>query len=174
MIEYAGPFPSIRCECGKILIEKGFWYEWYGDVLHTIPSDKAEAKCKGPVAQLEARRNGIAEVAGSNPAGSTKIEWVDPMLCDPPHRITHHDKMCDLAYLFRIGGWDPEQPALIGYRNGERIQLVSGTHRWNAAVGVLKRIPVLMIDAEKLWGSQEWIDFLKNPPKAGSCTPEAE
>jgi ParB-like chromosome segregation protein Spo0J len=60
--------------------------------------------------------------------------------------VGRFDQVAELAHAFR-NGWDPEEPALVGYIRGNRIQLLSGTHRLAAALEVgLDRIPVVVWD----------------------------
>lgn len=57
--------------------------------------------------------------------------------------------MLDLANKFIISGWGDKQDALVGYpypgERSNKIQLLSGTHRWGAALlAGLSRIPVIV------------------------------
>lgn len=62
-----------------------------------------------------------------------------------PHKVTHPEKLDELTYIFQKWGWDRSKPALVGYRNGEHVQLLSGTHRAVAAFQAgLKHIPVVV------------------------------
>jgi hypothetical protein len=102
----------------------------------------------------------------------TEITWVTPWECAPPHRITHPEKYYELREQFaKTNRWGADQPALLGYKflPNEKIQLLSGSHRWQAALdGGLDFIPVAMVPYAYLvgiWGTDEWLDLIKNPPK---------
>jgi len=73
--------------------------------------------------------------------------WVSPWRCDPPHRISHPEKLDELTRLL-AKGWGKGHPALVGYPYGERIQLLSGSHRIVAAQRAhLKAIPLVLWSA---------------------------
>jgi hypothetical protein len=101
--------------------------------------------------------------------GLKKIEWIDPICCNPPHAITHWEFYCELVTTFRKEkGWRKGTGALIGHEwLFHRIQLISGSHRWAAAktVGIL--IPVVIYKYDELfniWGTEQWIEWINNPP----------
>lgn len=76
------------------------------------------------------------------------ITYIDPWLCEPPHRVTHANKLQYLLRCFSKSGWDNQKPALIGYWDDESVQLLSGSHRLVAArmAGIL--VPVVVWDRE--------------------------
>jgi hypothetical protein len=78
------------------------------------------------------------------------ILWVEPGLCDPPHKVSRENQVRKLSEQFSKNGWDADKPALIGYPLNHRIQLLSGSHRWAAAVDVLDRIPVIIKDYDEV------------------------
>lgn len=77
----------------------------------------------------------------------------------PPHKITHTEKLVELANSMEREGWKGD--ALVGYQWGtERIQLLTGSHRFVAALMArLKEIPVIVFPystIEKAWGTDSW------------------
>ncbi len=70
--------------------------------------------------------------------------WVKARACDPPHGVTHPDKMFLLYRQFHKHGWAENEPALVGYEIDRRIQLLSGSHRWEAARLADIYIPVVI------------------------------
>ncbi len=94
--------------------------------------------------------------------------WVDPSECDPPHRLTHEDRYWMLRESLSADGWKIEHPTLLGYRIMDRIQLISGTHRHAAAKDEQMKLPVAlkpMSEIERIWGTDEWLEWVKNPPR---------
>lgn len=94
------------------------------------------------------------------------IETLNPELCLPPHRITHWEKFEFLKSQLKKG-WKRGTPVLIGYPFSGKIQLISGSHRWHAAMELGISIPVWIVTwsyLEEIWGTDEWIHFIKNPP----------
>lgn len=101
------------------------------------------------------------------------ITWLSPQFCAPPHKLTHPEKYQELYEVFLKEGWGKDYPALLGYpfflnhQNSSIIQLISGTHRWFAALKAGIMIPVVIHDfsfIQKIWGTDDWVEFLKNPP----------
>ena len=83
------------------------------------------------------------------------MEWISPEHCDPPHSVSHPDHAIELANQFLKGGWDRSKPALIGYPWGNKIQLLSGSHRWIAAKMTNTLIPCVVVPFEEVkaaWG----------------------
>ena len=72
------------------------------------------------------------------------VQWLSPSQCLPPHRVTHPEKMAELLQMFLNGGWDTGESALVGYHDGDTVQLLSGSHRWAAAAAAGMRIPVIV------------------------------
>ena len=100
------------------------------------------------------------------------ITWVSPNDCYPPHgldfKCTHDsDKVHMLVKEFR-NGFDKSKPALIGYPLDNKIQLLSGTHRHEAAKRVGIALPVVLwlrSDIERSWGKLEkWIRIMEDIP----------
>ena len=53
----------------------------------------------------------------------------------------------------------------MGYVFGDKIQLISGSHRWAAAKTVNIKIPVVIHTYEQIcdiWGTDEWLNLLQN------------
>jgi hypothetical protein len=74
-----------------------------------------------------------------------KLRMLSPRSCIPPHGVSHPEKVYELANKFILYGWGENQLPLIGYPLKGKIQLLSGTHRWNAAkLAKLELIPVLI------------------------------
>ena len=70
------------------------------------------------------------------------VQWLSPSVCSPPHRITHPEKAAALCQDFLTNGWNTREPALVGYQLEDGIQLITGSHRWAAAMGAGIQIPV--------------------------------
>lgn len=69
--------------------------------------------------------------------------FIQPQKCIPPHRISHPNKLYELANKFVENGWGDKQESLVGYFIGKDLQLLSGTHRHGAAIlAGLETIPV--------------------------------
>lgn len=102
---------------------------------------------------------------------SYPVEWFSPTVCTPPHRAQRLEQVDDLAEAFSLMGWNPAAPALIGYRWGSGIQLLSGSHRWAAAMkSKLDRIPIVLIDyleVHRAWGDVELWKKVMTPKEAG-------
>lgn len=92
------------------------------------------------------------------------LAWVDPWLCELPHRITQPGKVRFLCSMFRAYGWDLSKHALVGYLWNDKIQLLDGTHRAAAARLAKIDIPIVIFDGayvETLWGRSGWLDLMK-------------
>jgi hypothetical protein len=95
------------------------------------------------------------------------ILHLNPVECDPPHRLTHPEKMESLCDEFEKNGFGVGFPVLLGYQFENSIQLISGTHRRFAAIIVGISIPVMVMTYEyirSIWGTEAWVELLKNPP----------
>lgn len=99
------------------------------------------------------------------------ITWVDPNDCDAPHGLdltapSHANKVNHLADAFTAEGFDKEHSALIGYPLDGRIQLLSGTHRHEAARLTAIKLPVVLwlrSDIEDAWGKlDDWLRVMKD------------
>lgn len=98
---------------------------------------------------------------------------LDPSDCDPPHGLDlapgSRDslKVEKLEKAFRTKGFSKKKPALVGYPRDGRIQLVSGTHRHEAArrAGIMLPVKIMIrSEVEAIWGTPQWEDFLKDIP----------
>ncbi len=101
----------------------------------------------------------------------TAIRWLSPEACDPPHRVTHPEHYEALRDALR-SGWEADAPACLGYLWDERVQLISGSHRWAACRDIGQKIPVAMLSYEwvkSIWGTDAWLTLIANPPKAGDA-----
>src|ERR1035437_51436 len=85
--------------------------------------------------------------------------------CIPPHGLDLTPGSRDsikVEYLeeyFRAYGFDKSKPALVGYPLNGKVQLLSGTHRHEAAKRVNMMLPVAMrlsSYVEAAWGTLEW------------------
>lgn len=100
--------------------------------------------------------------------------WADPSDCDPPHGLDltagSRDslKVEHLEEQFRTSGFGEDFPALVGYVLDGKIQLLSGTHRHEAARRAGVRLPVtlwLRSDVEGAWGlEEEWARLIADVP----------
>ena len=94
------------------------------------------------------------------------IVWIDPSECDAPHRVSHEDKLVELANEFVARGWGVNYPVLIGYMLDGRLQLLSGTHRHKAAEMAGIRLPVIVRnydDVRSAWGTDAWAEIMDAP-----------
>lgn len=82
--------------------------------------------------------------------------WADINQLDPPHKVSRPDQVIDLANKLLLG-WDKSKPVLIGYKLGNRIQLLSGSHRLPASkLANLNKLPVRLFDYHEIaksWGN---------------------
>jgi hypothetical protein len=72
-----------------------------------------------------------------------------------------------LEEAFRTQGFDPNEPALVGYPIDGRIQLLSGTHRHEAARRADIFLPVtlkLRSVVEGSWGTERWENLIEDVP----------
>ena len=76
------------------------------------------------------------------------LEMLDPELCLPPHKVTHPEKYTILFMAFLYYGFSVASPALVGYPFGEKIQLITGSHRWAAANDAKIALPVIVYPLE--------------------------
>lgn len=99
--------------------------------------------------------------------------WVDPADCDPPHGLDltdphHFRKVNMLIDFFVMSGFDESCSALVGYPLGGRIQLLSGTHRHEAARRAGIRLPVTLwprSTIERAWGDLPlWREVMADVP----------
>lgn len=99
------------------------------------------------------------------------IRWIPPQLCTPPHKVARPDQVVDLANAFVREGWNPNEPALIGYPFEGGVQLLSGSHRWAASMlAKLDKIPVEikpLSEIEQSWGTDRWSEVM-SPKAAGA------
>lgn len=99
--------------------------------------------------------------------------WVDPTDCDPPHGLDLEPGSRDslkvemLTEAFAKNGFDPNEPALVGYPLNGRIQLLSGTHRHTAAIRAGIKLPVTMklrSIVAAAWGTAAWDKLIEDIP----------
>jgi hypothetical protein len=67
--------------------------------------------------------------------------------------------------MFREAGWDKTKPNLIGYTWEDKVQLMTGSHRWGAADEVGLLVPVKIFTYEyiqSIWGTDEWVSLIKH------------
>ncbi len=99
---------------------------------------------------------------------SVKLLWVRPEACQPPHVVAHLAFRDHLVEEFQARGWDPGQQPLAGYPDGTGIQLLTGSHRWDAALRAGIRVPVLLYSREAVaavWGDVvSWRALLDRMP----------
>ena len=94
-----------------------------------------------------------------------------PTDCDPPHGLDLTDGSRDtlkverLTQAFFRDGFDPKEPALVGYPLNGRIQLASGTHRHEAAIRANIFLPVVLrlrSVVEAAWGTDKWTQLIQD------------
>lgn len=87
-----------------------------------------------------------------------ELRMVDPGDCYPPH-IDDPWKTDKLFWSLWLWGWQLHQPILVGYYLNETIQLLSGSHRFAAALQLKIEIPVQVYsyeDIKEAWGTELW------------------
>lgn len=98
---------------------------------------------------------------------------VDSSDCDPPHSLDLEPgsrdslKVESLTEDFIHNGFDIKEPALVGYPCDGRIQLISGTHRHEAAKRAGIKLPVRLImrsEIEATWGTDERPHVVRDIP----------
>lgn len=93
------------------------------------------------------------------------VKWMRPIRCRPPHGVTHLEKFDELVRDFTLRGWDTSKPVLVGYWFEGKFQLISGSHRWAAALFCQMRIPVRIVsyaEVYEAWGNLETWETLLN------------
>jgi hypothetical protein len=99
--------------------------------------------------------------------------WLDPSDCSPPHGLDLEPnsrdsiKVDELEKAFKEKGFDLDMPALVGYPLDGKIQLLSGTHRHEAAKRANIKLPVHIIlssTVQATWGTELWDDVIKDIP----------
>ena len=104
------------------------------------------------------------------------VQWIYPHDLDPPHDLnlghgsSDLDRCLALYQTFRVSGFDRSQPALVAYPCNRRIQLLSGTHRHQAALWAGLRLPVvfwLRSSIEEAFGNlDKWLHVMREIPVA--------
>ncbi len=89
--------------------------------------------------------------------------------CDPPHGLGIRDeaKVHRLYCAFAREGWDPNEPAAVGYALNGRVQLLTATHRHEASRRAGTNMPVrlhLRSVVEAAWGTPKWADLIEDVP----------
>lgn len=103
-----------------------------------------------------------------------QVLFLDPDDCVPPHGLDlttgsrDAQKVDFLTFAFKTEGFDPKEPALVGYPDGAgKVQLLSGTHRHEAARRANIRLPVKMVmrsSVEAAWGLDDWARVIADIP----------
>lgn len=68
-----------------------------------------------------------------------------------------------LTEAFIKNGFDPNEPAMVGYPLDGKIQLVTGTHRHEAGTRADIFLPItikLRSEVEAIWGTPAWDEFI--------------
>ncbi len=83
----------------------------------------------------------------------------------PPHGLTHPDKLEQLISEFEVSGFNSAKSVLTGYywKEENKVQLISGSHRWLAARYTQVDLPVKVYPfdyIQTIWGTDEWIQLL--------------
>jgi len=98
---------------------------------------------------------------------------LSPEDCDPPHKLDLTPGSRDsikvewLTESFTKKGFSMKHSALVGYPLNGRVQLLSGTHRHEAAIRAHIRLPVKMVLrslVEAYWGTDNWAELIKDIP----------
>jgi len=98
---------------------------------------------------------------------------LSPEDCDPPHKLDLSPGSRDsikvdwLTEAFTKEGFSKQHSCLVGYPLNGRVQLLSGTHRHEAAKRAHIRLPVKMVLrslVEAYWGTDNWADLIKDIP----------
>jgi hypothetical protein len=87
------------------------------------------------------------------------IEWLIPNQCWPALTPTNQKRVDELTEAMMNEGWGNHE-ALVGYHTYDgtqwKIQLLVGSHRWEAALRAKIRIPVVVVPEttiERAWGA---------------------
>jgi hypothetical protein len=92
------------------------------------------------------------------------LKLVDPLSCIPPHRVSHWEHVDELCASMEENGW--LGPSLVGYYWQGHLQLLSGTHRCQAAILAKPKmlVPVRIYDAwdvQMAWGNlDKWTEIM--------------
>lgn len=98
---------------------------------------------------------------------------LDASDCDPPHSLDlsagsrDSQKVERLTFAFETDGFDINEPALVGYVIDGRVQLLTGTHRHEAARRSGVQLPVtiwLRSDVEGAWSTDDWQEIVRDIP----------
>jgi len=101
------------------------------------------------------------------------VQWIHPSDLDPPHGLdlvhgSDLHRCLSLFEAFQTAGFDRTRPALVAYPLHGRIQLLSGTHRLQAAVWADMALPVvfwLRSSIEAAFGNlDQWFTVMKEIP----------
>lgn len=95
------------------------------------------------------------------------ITWLGTDQLDPPHRVTHPEHADALTADMARVGWRMGAPACLGYDLNGRVQLISGSHRWEACRRLGRLMPVVVMpyaEVAALWGTDAWVSMVLNPP----------
>ena len=102
----------------------------------------------------------------------TYFMWVSALDCDPPHSLNLSTGSRDLTKVEGLvkefinnNGFNISYPALVGYPLDSKIQLLSGTHRHEAAKRTGYKLPITMFlrsYVEAYWGTNNWINILQD------------
>lgn len=108
------------------------------------------------------------------PRFARQVLLLDPSDCLPPHGLDLSPgsrdsiKVEQLYDAFMKNGFDPKMPALVGYPDeSKKIQLLSGTHRHEAATRANILLPVKIIlrsTVEAAWGLEQWKSVIADIP----------
>lgn len=96
-----------------------------------------------------------------------------PEDCIAPHGLDLTEggrdaiKVDHLYSCFTKDGFDPNEPALVGYPLNDKIQLLTGTHRHEAAKRANMMLPItihLRSAVEAAWGTPAWDILIQDIP----------
>ena len=89
--------------------------------------------------------------------------WIAIANCTPPHQPVDEYKVIRMMKSISTIGW---KVPLKGYWTGNEVQLLSGSHRYEAAKRLNTcAIPVQLFKEQiikELWGTDLWIKVIQN------------
>lgn len=114
-------------------------------------------------------RSGRVSVDANDVRRARLFLLLHPDDCDPPHGLDlqpggrDEAKVEHLAATFKRWGFSLDAPVLVGYPLDGRVQLLTGTHRHEAArrAGILLPVALrLRSDVEARWGTDRWPEVI--------------
>jgi hypothetical protein len=111
------------------------------DAKYYVKLKKIEKSKRANVGEIRNRKDGAWKKESMG-------EWVHVDSVEPRHEARDRSHLDAILSSMKSRGWDG--PPLVGYSLGEgRVQLITGSHRYHAAVSELKKVPVRIIDIDE-------------------------